>query len=50
MLELLFNEVAGLYKKEIPTQVFPCEYCEILRRTFLKIFERLIQKSHLREV
>ena len=36
VLESLFNKVAGiracsLIKKETPTQVFSCEYCEILK-------------------
>ena len=39
MLESLFNNVAGLkvcifIKKETPTQLFSCEYCEILKSTF----------------
>ena len=35
--EPLFNRVAGLnacsFTKETPTQVFSCEYCEILKNT-----------------
>ena len=39
MLEPLFNKIAGLkasnfIKKEAPTQVFSCEYCEIFRTAF----------------
>ena len=39
MLESLFNKVAGLkscifIKKETPTQLFSCEYCEIFKNSF----------------
>ena len=39
MLESLFNKVADLktchfIKKETPTQVLSCEYCEIFKNTF----------------
>ena len=39
MLESSFNKVAGLkvcifIKKKIPTQLFFCEYCEILKNSF----------------
>ena len=38
MLESLLNKVAGLQacnftKKETPTQVFFCEYCEVFKNT-----------------
>ena len=36
--ESLFNEVVGqtfnFYKKDTPTQVFPCEFCDIFKNTF----------------
>ena len=40
VLESPFNKVAGLkvyifIKKKIPTQLFSCEYCEILKNSFL---------------
>ena len=40
VLESLFYKAAGLkvcifIKKEIPTQVFSCEYCEIFKSSFL---------------
>ena len=39
VLESLFNKVGGLacnfIKKETPTQVFSCEYCEILKKGFV---------------
>ena len=35
MLESPFNKVAALQPyKETPTQVFRCEYCEILKDTY----------------
>ena len=39
MLKSPFNKVAGLkvcifIKKETPTQLFSCEYCEILKNSF----------------
>ena len=38
MLQSLFNKVAGLglqiYLKEIQTQLFSCEYCEIFLNTY----------------
>ena len=33
MRESLFNKVA-IYLKETPTQVFPCEICEIFKNNF----------------
>ena len=42
VLESLFNKVAGL-RKETQTQVFFCEFCEILRTPILKnICKRLV--------
>ena len=47
MLESPFNKVAGLkvcifIKKETPTQLFSCEYCEILKNSFfIKHLSRL---------
>ena len=40
MFESLFNKAGALkacifIKKEIPTQVFSCEYCEIFKNSFL---------------
>ena len=37
----LFNKVAGLkacnvIKKETPTQVFSCEYCDIFKSTYFE--------------
>ena len=37
----LLNQVAAIkvsnfFKKEIPTQVFFCEYCEILKKAYFK--------------
>ena len=36
VLKNLANFTAGLqlYKKETPTQMFPCEICEIFKKTF----------------
>ena len=37
MLESLFDKVADgpqLYKKETPTQMFSCEYCDIFKNSF----------------
>ena len=45
VLETLFNKVAGLklYWKEIPAQVFSCEYCEILKSgIFTEYLRRLL--------
>ena len=39
VLESVFNKTAGLmepYKKETPTQVFSCKYCEIFKDVFYK--------------
>ena len=41
VFESLFNQVAGLQifisaKKEIPTQVFFCEYCKILKKSYFE--------------
>ena len=41
MLEPRFIKVPGLHaskliKKETPTQVFPCEYCEIFKFTYFE--------------
>ena len=53
VLKSLFNNVVGLQdcnfiKKEIPTQVFSCEFCEIFKNTF---FYRtpLVASSAIRE-
>ena len=40
-----FNKVAGLQAtllKETPTQVFPCEYCVIIKNTFLQNTSRRV--------
>ena len=38
MSESLINKVVGLHfiKKETPTQVFFCEYCEIFKNTYFE--------------
>ena len=40
VLESLFNKVAALqpcnFIKGTPTQVFACEYCEIVKNTYLR--------------
>ena len=41
----LFNKVAGLkacnvIKKETPTQVFSCEYCDIFKSTYFEEHKR----------
>ena len=44
MSESLINKVVGLHfiKKETPTQVFFCEYCEIFKNTY---FEKHLQTT-----
>ena len=47
MLEALFSKVASpkaynFNKKETPTQVFTCEYCEIFKNTY---FEEHLQMA-----
>ena len=37
VLKSLFPEGLQLYQKEIPTQVFSCEICEIFKNTFIHI-------------
>ena len=44
-LESVFNKVVQNSKKETPTQVFPCEICEIFKNVYFKEHLRSIKNN-----
>ena len=55
MLEFLFNKIVGQGGKQIPTQVFLCEICEVfkniffiehLRRLLFCVFDRKLKTQY----
>ena len=40
-----FSVKQGVLKKLTPTKVFPCEFCELFKKT-QKVFKRLVLKHH----
>ena len=47
MLESLFDNVAGL-QAWTPTQVFSCEYCEILKNTYFEEHLQTAASMHIK--